>query len=42
MLLKLDTGSNTKIMKQWVTQSNLFEQHDHATVLRLLTHFNLK
>ena len=34
--------SHTEIMKQWITQNNLFEHHDHATVLSLLTHFDFE
>ena len=26
-----------KLIKQWITQNNLFKQHDHATVLSIKT-----
>ena len=29
-------------MKQWITQNNNFEQHDHATKLSLFTHFDIE
>ena len=40
--LNWDTGSDTESMKQWRTQNNIFEQHDHATALSLLMHFNFE
>ena len=32
-----DTESRMEIVKQYIPQSNLFEQHDHTTILSILT-----
>ena len=40
--LNRDKASHTEIMKQWITQNNLYEQNDHTIVLGLLTDFNFE
>ena len=36
MSLNLDTESRVEIVRQWIPQSNLFEQHDYTTICNLL------
>ena len=39
--LNRDKASHMEIMKQWITQNNLYKQNDHTIVLGLLTHMTL-
>ena len=39
--LCFDTESRMEIVEQWTPHNNLFEQHDHTTILSLLIFFIL-
>ena len=40
--LNQDIALFMEIMKQWTPQNNFYKQHDHATVLSILTYFDFK